>query len=379
MPARRTSRSKGPGFFAKLLLGATCAAVVLLWVSAASVYLDPGVHPWAAVAGLAFPFLLGGALFLLFLCVLFATRWSWIPLLGLLLCGGSIRAYSPINFSKSAPASSLKVVSFNTCGWGSYMHDAGRGRQTRDGDTRRTAEYLAALDADLVCLQESYVQQGTTWQEDIVDPIMRRVTPYTDTVLTVGRNQVCLYSKYPILRHERITYFGANVVGAFWVELGAGDTLIVVDVHLKSMGLSEQDREDIGSVVDASQQTLSENAARGILGKIRKNSAIRSRMVAKVCAFLEQHAGESILVCGDFNDTPISYARCQIGRGLTDVYVASANGPGWSFNQNHIYVRIDHAFCSPDWEPYEAAIDRSIDTSDHYPLLFKMNRKNKSE
>ena len=379
MPVRRTSRSKGPGFIAKLFLGATCAAVVLLWVSAASVYLDPGVHPWAAVAGLAFPFLLGGALFLLFLCVLFATRWSWIPLLGLLLCGGSIRTYSPINFSKSAPTGSLKVVSFNICGWGAWVPGPDNSTPEHERKCRSLSEYLAAQDADLVCLQESYVQEGTTWQKDIIDAVMRPVTPYTDSVRTEGENQVRLYSKYPILRHERLTYFGANVVGAFWVELGAGDTLIVVNAHLKSMGLSEQDREDLGSVVDASEQTLSENAARGILSKIRKNSAIRSRMVAKVCAFLEQNAGKSVLVCGDFNDTPISYARYRIGRGLTDAYVASANGPGWSFNQHHIYVRIDHAFCSPDWEPYEARIDRSIDTSDHYPLLFKMNRKNKSE
>ena len=376
MPATRHPRSsKGLGFFAKLLLGAACAAVVLLWVSAASVYLDPGEHPWAAAAGLAFPFLLGGAVFLIFLCVLFATRRSWIPLVGLLFCAGSIRTYCPLNFAAAAPEGSLKVLTFNTCGWGTYLPGEGESTTARESDCRKTAEYIAAQDADIVCLQESFVLLDTDWQERIVDPILRKRTPYADTVLTVGRNKVSLYSKYPILCHEQITYFGTNVVGAFWLDLGKGDTLIVVNVHLKSMGLSMQDRADIGSIVEAPEQNVSESAARGILHKIGRNSAIRSRMVAKVCAFLERNAGKSVLVCGDFNDTPISYSRQRIGRGLTDAYVASGNGPGWSFNQNHIFVRIDHAFCSPDWEPYEARVDRSIHTSDHYPLLFRLQRK----
>ena len=55
-------------------------------------------------------------------------------------------------------------------------------------------------------------------------------------------------------------------------------------------------------------------------------------------------SGKYLLVCGDFNDSPISYAHHTIGKGLTDAYREAGWGPGFSYNRNFLYFRIDHLF-----------------------------------
>jgi endonuclease/exonuclease/phosphatase (EEP) superfamily protein YafD len=74
-------------------------------------------------------------------------------------------------------------------------------------------------------------------------------------------------------------------------------------------------------------------------------------------------------VCGDFNDTPISYARRTIAQGLTDCFQTTGRGLGLSYNQKGFYFRIDHVLCSPDLQPFNCQVDDEMDASDHYPVV----------
>ena len=87
--------------------------------------------------------------------------------------------------------------------------------------------------------------------------------------------------------------------------------------------------------------------------------------------------GKTFIVCGDFNDTPVSYAHHLFCSRMTDAYRATANGVGRTFNRNAMYVRIDHIFCSEEWKPFACTIDRSIETSDHYPVSCYLKRAGK--
>jgi len=81
-----------------------------------------------------------------------------------------------------------------------------------------------------------------------------------------------------------------------------------------------------------------------------------------------------MLVCGDFNDSPLSYAHRVIGEGLCDVFVEAGAGPGFTYNQNHFYFRIDHIFATPAFRVLECKVDRSIRASDHYPVWCILER-----
>ena len=82
-----------------------------------------------------------------------------------------------------------------------------------------------------------------------------------------------------------------------------------------------------------------------------------------------------MILCGDFNDSPISYAHRTLDKVLTDCYVATGNGPGISYHHNAIFVRIDNIMCSSHWTPYGCKVDRSARHSDHYPIYCWLKRK----
>lgn len=114
---------------------------------------------------------------------------------------------------------------------------------------------------------------------------------------------------------------------------------------------------------------------RQLVPKIAEATVARAVQADSVARYVSAHRrGRSAIVCGDFNDTPISYSRHRMAEGLTDAYVATGQGVGRSFNRDAIFVRIDNMFCSPDLRPYGACVDKSIAVSDHYPLYCNFKR-----
>jgi endonuclease/exonuclease/phosphatase (EEP) superfamily protein YafD len=83
----------------------------------------------------------------------------------------------------------------------------------------------------------------------------------------------------------------------------------------------------------------------------------------------------SIILCGDFNDGPVSYAHRVVGQQLADCFRESGNGPAITYHANAFYVRIDHIFCSDDWVPIECYVERKIDFSDHFPLVCRLKKR----
>lgn len=69
-----------------------------------------------------------------------------------------------------------------------------------------------------------------------------------------------------------------------------------------------------------------------LLGKLSGAVKVRAPQVQKVADYIEKtrkERGISAIVCGDFNDTPISFSHKKLSENLTDCYVASGNGPGF--------------------------------------------------
>ena len=61
---------------------------------------------------------------------------------------------------------------------------------------------------------------------------------------------------------------------------------------------------------------------------------------------------QTIIVCGDFKDTPISYTHRVISKGLVDAFENSGSGLGISYNQNRFYFRIDHILTSKNIDSF---------------------------
>lgn len=363
MAQTRKTKTK-PSFLQRFIAGASWASVLLLWAGAASVYVSPSWCSYAVVLGMGFPFLLAGTLLMLFISLLFAPRQAWIPLVGVVACFGSVRAYSPINFSKDAPDSCVSLITYNVMGWG----DA----KNWDGDTNRTAAYLAGQEADIICLQEAYCADKV--MKKIRATLNRDRKMFFDSV-KLSENRLVCFSVFPIVGKEKICANNMNGAGAFKLLMAPGDTLIVVNCHLETMSLSGKERSDYKNLVQRNPDIDVDATSRRLVSKIAKAGVVRSRQADAIADYVKRNTGRPLVVCGDFNDTPISYTCYTIGRDLQDAYRASATGVGRTFNRDAMFVRIDHVFCSDHWQSYQAHVDDSVYLSDHHPVLCKLLRK----
>ena len=74
-----------------------------------------------------------------------------------------------------------------------------------------------------------------------------------------------------------------------------------------------------------------------------------------------------MIVCGDFNDLPISYSYTKIKGDLKDAFVNCGTGFGWTFNSSIYKLRLDYVFYDPDFEVKDFQIGKTY-SSDHFPV-----------
>ncbi|MFW5595327.1 MAG: endonuclease/exonuclease/phosphatase family protein, partial [Prevotella sp.] len=256
------------------------------------------------------------------------------------------------------------VLSYNTWGFGKFpliTHD------------NTILQYIKKQDADIVCLQESYL---TEYGLRVVDTLMGRNYPYQDEC-NEGNGGLRILSKYPIIRKIPINFEQPTTnLACAWLLRRGTDTMLVVNCHLQSIGITDVEKADFKEMV---RGTLSTDSSRieshKLLWRLGSANAQRAGQVKAVMALLRKFPNTSTLLCGDFNSSPLSYAHRQINQRLNDCHTLAGNGPGISYHFNGFYVRIDNIFCSDDWLPLKCFVDNSISSSDHYPILCWFKKK----
>jgi len=333
--------------------------MLALLLSVYSPQVDPQAHPVWACAGLFFPvFLLLNLFFLIFWLVVY-RRYLLLPVLAFSLCWGAIRTYFPINLGNDVPEDAIKVLSYNTQAFGEKdLHT----KEKQNG----VLAYLQESNADIICLQE-YIWGGKLKKKDI-DYALRGYCYKHYYSLGDGLNGLGVYSRYPILSAVPIKYKSArNGSIAYRIKV-KDDTLLVVNNHFESNKIVKSDVGVYQDMIDAPSGEKLFSGTWKLLGKMAKATAIRSRQADVVLEKVKKAKEKYIVVCGDFNDTPISYIHRVFHEELDNAFVESGNGMGISYNRDRLYVRIDHIFTSKNLQTYECRVDDGIDASDHYPI-----------
>ena len=350
----------------QMVTGANVATIGIMLLVGYSDHIHPAQHPLLSTVGMTFPFFIVVNMLFLFFWILFKWTRLWIPVVGFLLAYVPITIYLPLNPSAKPADSTLKVVSYNVCTYG--------GNHKYDNAVEVIMEYLADEKPDIVCVQEDTDNR----HRRLFDAYRRIGLTYNDTAAiesnSRSRNCIGIHTRYPIVRRERIDYPSATGNGsmAWWLDRG-GDTLIVVNNHFESCHLTQTDRHQYKQILKGEMARDSvRSESKMLIVKLAEANAKRSVQIDRVCQFVKEHPEHSVIVCGDFNDNPISYSRYAMAKQLTDCYVTVGNGIGLSYNQKGFNFRIDHLFCSKDIEPLECRIDSKMDASDHYPVVCRL-------
>jgi len=357
-------------FIGWLLFGANALLALLLLLCAYSPYIDPVTYPVLSCAGLAFPiFLLLNILFMIF-WIVFYRRYALLSFITLLICYSPIKAYIPLNTpTRTIPENTIKILSYNVM---AYAYD----KPHKKNEPNEIIHYLSNSDADIICAQEAFLNKSKNSQflnEKTVSDAMANY-PYHSHHQERSNGWDC-FSRYPILS-ERMIDHDSRGNGSMVYEIKIGtDTLLLINNHLESNKLTTDDKEVYREMIIAPEKENVKKASKQLLGKVTGAAAIRSVQADAIAQIIRETPHKYIIVCGDFNDSPISYTHRVISENLNDAFIESGNGLGISYNRNGFYFRIDHIFTSKNLETYNCTVDRSIKASDHYPIWCYIKKK----
>ena len=363
---KEKTRRPGTPLGARIALGVNAMSIALLWFCCAGQWVSPAHFSLLALGGLAFPFALVTVAFALLLTLVLAPRLVWLPVVGLLSCFGSLRTYYPLNFPSPAPRGCVGVLTYNVHG---FATDGRRGAGI--------ARYVADSGADIVAMQEAYLTTDA-WEKEVW-PLWKPRLPHNDTI-HIDDNVLRVVSAYPIIEKRRLFGSGNNGAALFLLKIAERDTLWLVNAHLESMHLSDEELSAYSTMVHevrtGREPAISEQGTSDIVRKIVVAGRQRAVQADSLAAFLDRHRGRNLMVCGDFNDAPVSYAHRSVTRFLDDAHTQAGNGIGRSYNRNAIFVRIDQMFYSSEhWKPYACRVESRTELSDHNPMMCYFKRR----
>ncbi len=265
------------------------------------------------------------------------------------------RSYGEKSYDRSA----FKVMTYNVrCFFGN------RGQSSVDD----VARLIGEIDPDVICLQEFNLRLAERSEAftALADRYERRYfSMETNSDYPVP---MAVLSKFRIIR-SGVVLSPANSV---WADLLIGeDTVRLFSNHLRSTAINAQDNEFITQKQFLSD-TAREEKVRSIVRRFHENSVLRAAQVDSIARQVGDIRTRRI-VCGDFNDTPMSYVYRTMARGLKDAF--SACGTGYSHTYLGFFntLRIDYVLSSDGLETLSYEVP-DADCSDHLPVVVRLRK-----
>lgn len=348
-----------------------CVAAMLSTAYAAT--LNAGEHPRFVIASMSFPVWLWGALLLLVLDFFMLRRWCLLISASVAISLPLALNVMPLNIKGGQPPAAAQsqawtLMSYNVSNFqdltGSYA-----------GDINPAISFILKEKPDVAVLPEGRwltVVPSFHLFEKQLDSI------YNEYPTVIVGMDITLLSKFPAkevpLKSFPNQQFGKSSAhskaGCFIVDI-FGHPTAIVGVHLKSLGLTREDKniyEDFTRGEGLTSRSELTEARIDIIGKISNANIERARQIDALINDIDTLDIENIIVCGDFNDTPGCYSLRQlVDDGFREVYPLVGNGYTYTYNSDRLLFRIDHILTRGYWRPW--SLERgNLRTSDHYPL-----------
>lgn len=339
-------------------------------------YVRPDVFWPVSFLGLVFPYLAAVVAAFLVFWLFFYPRYALISAAALLLGWKSVAvicAFHPGHTTPAAGTPAIRVMSYNVRYFKNFDYSPARNARLRG----RIMDLIAAQHPDVLCLQEFYTSENPQDHDNKADLSASLGLPYrffsSNHNYENNHSGVILFSRYPIIRTSKIKLIEQDPdESALYADIvpAPGDTVRVFSLHLQSVYLSHKDLSGLEKV--KKQQDTGLIASRAILGKLRKAFEKRSRQARTMEAEISG-SPYPVIVCGDFNDTPNSYAYFKIRGKLQDAFLKKGFGLGRTYSGIAPTLRIDYIFASSAFRVISfRCVERTL--SDHYPILATLSR-----
>lgn len=184
---------------------------------------------------------------------------------------------------------------------------------------------------------------------------------------------IITFSRFPILNKETYS-FGENNYNSIFQSINIvknSDTFSAFNIHLQSLKFSDTNRQYIEDPTLNSE--LDVEKSKNILAKFKTGFLKRKLQSERVKNALNK-SPYPVILCGDFNDVPNSYAYNTIGKGLKNAFAEKGSGIGRTFYGISPTLRIDDIFADERFE-VEQFIRIKKKLSDHFPIIADLQFK----
>jgi endonuclease/exonuclease/phosphatase family metal-dependent hydrolase len=320
-----------------LLIGAYLAA-----------YISPVQAWYFAFLGLAFPIILiinvGFVLYWLF-----SLNWNVLySLIAIIIGLSTVLRFIQFSTKKEQVTSNyLNIVDFNTHSFGAF--------EEKKYDSKLFFETLLEIKPDILCFQE-FVSYKTDIDILMFKQLMKEYKAYFKYNLLEDENNptgysISILSRYPIVNSGFVERINGNGNCTIFSDIVIkNDTIRIITTHLKSIAFDKKDYKTYSEIKESDNNAdIDLLDIKSIAGKLKRAFINRSKQAEEIRKFIDL-SKHKIIITGDFNDSPASYAYNVIKGDMKDAFIESGSGFSSTYIGKMPNFRIDYILASKDFE-----------------------------
>lgn len=331
-------------------------------------------------------FLTLGAFYLLVLLLVFLVFWLFVkPKWALLSVITIAAAYKPISnivpfrftssFTTQKQPGALRIMSWNVEHFDILEH------KTQPEIKQQMLDLIKDNQPDIACYQEMVGSDSIPAAINYIPAMMQQMPmeyyhySYNPKLDFDGHHHfgIITFSKYPIINRQTVGFYpyDYNSIFQYTDIVKDPDTFRVFNIHLQSLKFSATNLKFIDNPEMKSEEDV--KASKNLVYKLKIGFLKRKTQSERIKEEMDK-SPYPVIVCGDFNDVPNSYAYTTIGKGLKNAFAEKGAGIGRTFTGISPTLRIDNIFVSDNFAVRQfERINKKL--SDHFPIFADVELK----
>ncbi len=304
---------------------------------------------------------------LLIVAVIRKSGSFWIPFLSLIPSLFILEfMYQPSREPIPWEKGEIKILTYNT-----GLFKSGKESKDVDDNMESIMNFIESEAPDIVCLQEYSIRDTLSIRRHFRNypHLIHHLFKHSDGRWTGNVTA----SKFPILTSGTVVFKGSTNLSLWCDILCDGRQYRVFNNHLESNAIS------LTSLIKklGGRNTEIKPELEKIHGKIKTSVARRSDQTAEILTNINS-CKKPAIICGDFNDMPLSYTFRQLYKGRKDSFAEGGQGFGATYSILWPLLRIDYVLLPEQMEVLGHETLRK-DYSDHYPVISRIKPNNEQD